>query len=242
MKVILCGYNWAGCKSLDHLLEDGHDVFVFTHESPSYVNDVIGYCRKRKVAFSLSKISMKNLPFVPDVIVSIYYRFIIPVDVIEACDHKIFNLHPSLLPQYRGCSSLTWAMINGEKETGFTYHYIEQGIDIGRIIFQGKINIEEFDTQQSLYFRVMFEALREFKMVLAQVVKGFPGHPQTDIDKGAYYKRGCPHDGKIDESWDDVFKERFIRAMIYPPLPPATFRDKEIYSINDYKDIVSRKN
>lgn len=85
------------------------------------------------------------MPFVPDVICSIYYRYIIGNDVIETVDGRIFNLHPALLPKYRGCSSLTWAMINGEKECGYTYHYINKTCDIGDIIFQNKITIEEFE-------------------------------------------------------------------------------------------------
>ena len=83
-------------------------------------------------------------------------------DVIDIVNGKIFNLHPALLPKYRGCSSVTWAMINGEKECGFTYHYIDKGCDTGKIILQKAIKIEDFDTQLTLYNRVMFESMDYF--------------------------------------------------------------------------------
>ena len=134
MNVILCGYHWTGCKSLTYLLKKKYNVFVFTHSSDYYVNDLIHFCKKNNVPFSLDKITLENIPFKPEVIVSIYYRYIIEKDVINLCNGKIFNLHPSLLPKYKGCSSLTWAMIYGEKKVGYTYHYILPEIDCGNII------------------------------------------------------------------------------------------------------------
>ena len=54
-----------------------------------------------------------------------------------------FNLHASLLPQYRGSAPINWAIINGEKETGVTTFFLQQEIDTGKIIFQEKISIGE---------------------------------------------------------------------------------------------------
>ena len=69
-------------------------------------------------------------------ICSIYYRYIIEEEIINCVNGKIFNLHPSLLPNYKGCSSLTWAMINGEAEVGYSYHYIDVTLDTGNVILQ----------------------------------------------------------------------------------------------------------
>jgi methionyl-tRNA formyltransferase len=126
LKIILCGYNWTGCKALAYLIDAGHTVFVFTHKSPYYIPSLIDFCEEKEVAYSTKNISKTELPFKPDVSCSVFYRYIIKDWVIESCNGKIFNLHPSLLPDYKGCSSLTWALINGEKKTGFTYHYIDK--------------------------------------------------------------------------------------------------------------------
>jgi len=236
MRIILCGYNWAGCKALEILLREGHEVFVFTHESPAYVNDLEGFCVKRNVPYSLKKLTLKELPFTPDIIISIYYRYIISNDIIQACNHRIFNLHPSLLPRYRGCSSLTWGMINGEKNVGFTYHYITDKVDAGNILLQKEVAVEDFDIQVTLYHRVMFEALKDLKDVLNLVDSGFAGIPQDITAAADYFKRGCPHNGIVNETWDDQTSDNFIRAMIYPPLPPATFNGKEVYSLKALRE------
>ena len=227
--VILCGTNWAGCKALE-ILHSRKDVnlYVYTERRPYYINDMENYCKKLKINYSLEKIKKENLPFNPDIVISVYYSYIIPAEVLTK---NSFNLHPSLLPKYRGCSSLTWALINGDKEAGFTYHFMNEKIDDGKIILQERVLIEEFDTQETLYQRTMFEALKFFNKVLSLIENGYAGSEQ----KGAitYNKRGCPHSGEIDESWAIDKKERFIRAMIYPPLKCATYKGKEIKSINE---------
>lgn len=219
MKIILCGYHWTGCKALELLVSAGHQVFVYTHTAQNSVPDLEALCNKYHVEYTKDKISVDNLPFVPDVICSIYYRFIIGKDIIDLVEGKIFNLHPALLPYYRGCSSLTWAMINGERECGFTYHYIDEGCDTGNIIIQKKIKIENFDTQLTLYNRVMFESMDYFMEALQLVVDGYAGEKQQgegykytlaivgcgghgrsvlqSIDK---ISRGLPHIVFIDEN------------------------------------------
>ncbi|HBL73693.1 MAG: methionyl-tRNA formyltransferase [Bacteroidetes bacterium GWF2_42_66] len=62
-----------------------------------------------------------------------------------------FNLHGSLLPQYRGAAPLNWAIINGEKETGVTTFLLDQEIDTGKILFREKITINKDDTVGSIH-------------------------------------------------------------------------------------------
>ncbi|MEI7801186.1 MAG: methionyl-tRNA formyltransferase, partial [Bacteroidota bacterium] len=57
-----------------------------------------------------------------------------------------FNLHASLLPQYRGAAPINWAIINGEKETGATTFFLEHAIDTGKIILQQKTSVTENET------------------------------------------------------------------------------------------------
>ena len=66
-----------------------------------------------------------------------------------------FNLHASLLPQYRGAAPINWAIINGEKETGVTTFFLKHEIDTGSIIYQEKEPIHENDTVGTLYERLM---------------------------------------------------------------------------------------
>ena len=66
-----------------------------------------------------------------------------------------FNLHSSLLPQYRGAAPINWAIINGEKETGVTTFFLSHEIDTGKIIFQEKTTIEKTDNAGTLHDRLM---------------------------------------------------------------------------------------
>ncbi|GAB4118507.1 MAG: methionyl-tRNA formyltransferase [Thermoflexibacter sp.] len=66
-----------------------------------------------------------------------------------------FNLHGSLLPQYRGAAPINWAIINGEKETGVTTFFLQHEIDTGDLILQEKEPIYEEDTVGTLYERLM---------------------------------------------------------------------------------------
>jgi methionyl-tRNA formyltransferase len=66
-----------------------------------------------------------------------------------------FNLHASLLPQYRGAAPINWAIINGEKETGVTTFFLTHEIDTGKIIFQERIPIEDTDNAEIIHDRLM---------------------------------------------------------------------------------------
>lgn len=236
MKVILCGYHWTGCKALELLLEEGNEVYVYTHETENYIADLEGLCIRKQIGYSLDKITVDNMPFVPDMICSIYYRWIIKQDVIDIVKGRIFNLHPALLPKYRGCSSLTWAMINGEDRCGFTFHYITAGCDTGNIIIQKTVEIEDFDTQLTLYNRVMFESMNCFMEAVHLVEEGYQGVPQQGIP--SQYKRGCPLEGKLTDEMDEKMKERFIRAMCYPPFPAAQYRGQEVATLKELQKVL----
>ena len=87
-----------------------------------------------------------------------------------------FNLHASLLPQYRGAAPINWAIINGESRTGVTTFFIQQEIDTGEIIFQEEEQIREDDDVGSLYNRLMHKGA---KLVLRTVEAIEQGKPKT---------------------------------------------------------------
>ena len=90
-----------------------------------------------------------------------------------------FNLHASLLPQYRGAAPINWVIINGEKETGVTTFFIRHEIDTGNIIFQEKEVISLEDTAGTLYERLKEKgASLVLKTVTAIVEGNYPQIPQ----------------------------------------------------------------
>lgn len=90
-----------------------------------------------------------------------------------------FNLHASLLPQYRGAAPINWAIINGEKETGATTFFLKHEIDTGSIIFQEKEPIHETDTVGTVYERLMHKGSQlVLKTVKAIEAGNYPSVPQ----------------------------------------------------------------
>ena len=88
-KIILCGFNWSGCRALDLLIKRNYEVFVYTHKSPWHINDLINFCKYKNIKFSTEKISIENLPFNPDIIISIFYRYIISEEVINKVNKNL---------------------------------------------------------------------------------------------------------------------------------------------------------
>ncbi|MCW5909908.1 MAG: methionyl-tRNA formyltransferase [Cyclobacteriaceae bacterium] len=90
-----------------------------------------------------------------------------------------FNLHASLLPQYRGAAPINWAIINGEKETGVTTFFLKHEIDTGSMIFQEKETIYESDNAGTLYERLMHKGSQlVLKTVKAIEAGNYPSVPQ----------------------------------------------------------------
>lgn len=83
-----------------------------------------------------------------------------------------FNLHASLLPDYRGAAPINWAIINGEKETGVTTFFLKHEIDTGSIIFQEKETIDYQDTAGTLYERLMHKGASLVLRTVQQIASG----------------------------------------------------------------------
>src|SRR5207249_9709481 len=90
----------------------------------------------------------------PDVIVVMAYGQILPGDVLEIPKIACLNLHASLLPRWRGAAPIQAAIAAGDRETGITVMYIDEGLDTGDILLQRTIDILPVDTGGSLHERL----------------------------------------------------------------------------------------
>ena len=92
-----------------------------------------------------------------------------------------FNLHASLLPQYRGAAPINWALINGESETGVTTFFLDKKIDTGKIILQEKEVIQEEDDFGTLYGKLMLKGASLILRTVSLIEKGsIDTMPQND--------------------------------------------------------------
>lgn len=127
----------------------------------------------------------------PDLNLLAFVTDIIPGEILKFPTRGSIQYHPSLLPRHRGRSAINWAVIKGEKKTGLTIFWVEEGIDTGPILLQKEVEISPEDTTGSLYFEKLFplgvEALME---ALDLVRKGdAPRIPQDESQ--ATYEPPC---------------------------------------------------
>lgn len=135
-----------------------------------------------------------------------------------------FNLHASLLPQYRGAAPINWAIINGDKETGATTFFLTHEIDTGKIIQQERIAIAETDNAGIVHDRLMEMGARLVKKTVDMLIEGKIDavdqaqfiHPDIELKAAPkIFKETC----QIDLAWDVERVYNFIRGL--SPYPAA---------------------
>jgi methionyl-tRNA formyltransferase len=131
-----------------------------------------------------------------------------------------FNLHASLLPQYRGAAPINWAIINGEKETGVTTFFLRHDIDTGSIILQEKETIDEEDNAGTLYERLMHKGsalvLKTVQAIQAGSYQATPQPADLEIKHAPkIFKETC------EINWNQPAKQvrDFVRGL--SPYPAA---------------------
>jgi phosphoribosylglycinamide formyltransferase 1 len=97
-----------------------------------------------------------------------FMRIMTPV-MIAPWEGRMINIHPSLLPLYKGQHTHERAIADGQKETGCTVHYVTSDLDDGPIIMQARVPIFPDDTAETLAARVLPEEHRIYPLALAQV-------------------------------------------------------------------------
>lgn len=163
-----------------------------------------------------------------DLAVMAFVTEIIPNDVLHIPPQGTIQYHPSLLPLHRGSSAINWAIINGDRETGLSIFWPDQGIDTGPILLQKSYPIGPDDTVGSIYFNQLFpmgvEALAESVQLVAEGRAPRIGQDHTL----ATYEPPCG-EGHARIRWyrpaDAVY--RLIRGCNPAPGAVATYGDAE---------------
>ncbi|MGL1886969.1 MAG: methionyl-tRNA formyltransferase [Reichenbachiella sp.] len=162
-----------------------------------------------------------------DLQVVVAFRML-PVAVWDMPAMGTFNLHASLLPQYRGAAPINWAIVNGEKETGATIFFLKHEIDTGSVIDQIKEPINENDTVGDLYERLMNNGS---KLVLETVKKIESGTYETTVQDESVLLKSAPKIHKetceIDWSKDAEQVRNLVRGMSPYPAAWAMLKEKK---------------
>lgn len=155
----------------------------------------------------------------PDLVVTVAYGRIIPAELLALPPYGCINLHPSLLPKYRGASPIQAAIASGDPETAVTIMYQTADLDAGDILLQRRVRMEPHDTAQTLETRLAHEGAKALAEAVRLIARGqAPRHPQ-DPAEASYVKKLTKESGQIDWDQPATTLERFIRAM--DPWPSA---------------------
>lgn len=170
------------------------------------------------------------LSFQADIQIVIAFRML-PESVWSLPKLGTFNLHASLLPNYRGAAPINHALINGEETTGVSTFFIEKQIDTGKILIQSKIPIEPNDNAQTLHDKLMIEGANI-------VIKTIEGLLENNLEPTEQKLTGLekiapklsPEFCVIDWNKTDNEIRNFVRGL--SPYPVArTFLNKKMYKI-----------
>lgn len=145
------------------------------------------------------------------------YKFIIPKEIFLIPESGTINIHPSMLPCYRGQHVINWAIINGENETGVTLHFMDETLDTGDIIVQKAVPIDFEYNANDLHDRIYEEACCLLKQLLIDFNDGKPLERKSQVSSSAtFFKPRKPEDGLIDWSKSSLEIYNLIRALSKP--------------------------
>lgn len=158
------------------------------------------------------------------------YGKIIPKKVLNILPNRTLNIHPSLLPKYRGASPLPTAMLDDAKETGISIMRIDEEMDHGPIVAQKPIHVNEWPTYDDFEEMMAREGARLLAQILPDWISGKVSEKAQDHSQATYTKKTVKEDGLLDLNADPYVNFRKIQA--YHEWPQAYFMfktaDKEI--------------
>jgi methionyl-tRNA formyltransferase len=155
----------------------------------------------------------------PNLIVVVAFRML-PQQVWSFPKYGTFNLHASLLPQYRGAAPINWAIINGENETGLTTFFIDEKIDTGEIIDQVRLEIEKTDNVEDMYHKMLPKGS---ELVMNTINNIAEGHTSTIIQEDSKLLKPAPKLNKENTriDWGDTLENIYNLVRGLSPFPLA---------------------
>jgi len=227
MKSVVLAYHNIGCAGIEALLRNGFEVnAVFTHKDDPHENTWFDSVAELAASKGIPTFAPEDInhplwvkrikALSPDIIFSFYYRKMVKQPILDIPPAGCLNLHGSLLPRYRGRCPINWVLINGEKETGVTLHYMTPRPDDGDIVCQSTITIEDTDTAKSLSDKAVRAASSMLDNILPRIKTGTAPREPQDHSKSSYYGGRRPADGEIDWTTSATRIRNLVRAITRP--------------------------
>ncbi len=232
-RIVCFAYSEVGSVCLKQLIKQEANVAaVFTHEDDP--NEEIWFQSVKQVAEDTGipvrtpkKLDDEQLEYFrslkPELVLSMYYRAMIPDEVLEVPRLGAYNIHGALLPKYRGRACINWAVLNGETKTGTTLHVMTHFADRGDIVDQQEVPIEFDDTAHDVFLKVVEASRVVIERQLPALEAGTAPRRAQDESQATKFGRRRPEDGEIDWNKSAVEIYNLVRAVTHPF--PGAFTD-----------------
>ncbi len=159
-----------------------------------------------------------------DIFVVVAYGRIIPAEVFNIPPLKTINLHPSLLPKYRGAAPVEWAVINGERETGITVQLINERLDAGDIILQSRVPVPPAMTAGELYEIIMPAGAELLISSIEKLHSGDVSPLAQREDEATYCGKISRETARINWKAESMQIHNLVRGLNPKPGAWTTFR------------------
>ena len=173
----------------------------------------------------------------PDILVNVAYGVLLPPEVLAIPKLGAINIHPSLLPKWRGAAPIQRAILAGESTTGVSIMQLDQGLDTGAIYLQQPIVIDKQDTTLTLSKKTSVIGAELLLKVLNQLKQGTASLSPQNESKATYAAKLTKAEGKINWNQPALVITRGIRAfnpwpVAYSELTGLTIRFFEAEVVN----------
>ena len=227
MKAVVLAYHDMGCAGIEALLRHGVEIAaVFTHKDDPHENVWFGSVAELAALRGIPVYAPEDInhpiwiskiqAMTPEILFSFYYRNLVKQPLLEIPPKGCLNLHGSYLPKYRGRCPVNWVLVNGEKETGVTLHFMTPRPDDGDIVAQQKVPIADDDTAHTLFKKMVAAASRMLDEAIPALVQGTAKRLPQDHSKASYFGGRKPADGLIDWNKSAMEVRNLIRAVTRP--------------------------
>jgi len=155
----------------------------------------------------------------PDVIVVAAYGKRLPAAVLSLPPHGVLNIHPSLLPLFRGASPVASAILAGNEFTGVSFMLLDEGMDTGPVLARAQVSISLLDNTGSMTDKLAWVGSNLLLDVMSRWVKGEIAAQAQDESQSTLTRKFEKEDGEID--WSLPAKEISLRVRAFTPWPGA---------------------
>jgi len=231
VRVVFMGTPEYAVPTLEHLLLDGYEVAaVYTQPDKTAGRGraaVTSPVKKaalerglpvvQPVSFKDAEVVKQLTSFQPDVIVVLAFGQVLPQPVLDIPALGCINIHPSLLPKYRGAAPVVAAILSGDEFTGVTVMGMAEGLDTGDILMQAQVPISAQDTAGTLTGKLSLIAARLVLETLPRLAKGEIIPRPQDESLASYYSQMAKSDGEIN--WNLPAADIWRRVRAFNPWP-----------------------